>query len=75
MLCLAFGPDDITYSGTLSGDVYMWRGNNLIKVVQEAHEVREKSIIVMISSNEQTPFNENTLEHDDFYFEVLCETW
>ena len=41
MLCLAFGPDDITYSGTLSGDIYMWRGNGLIKVVQAAHEVSE----------------------------------
>ena len=63
MLCLAFGPDDITYSETLSGDVYMWRGNNLIKVVQEAHEVREKCIIiVMFSLNERTPFNGNTCQ-------------
>ena len=72
MLCLAFGPDDITYSGTLSGDVYMWRGNNLIKVVQEAHEVREKSIIVF-SSNERTPFTGNIFQRDDAYFEVPCE--
>ncbi|XP_038072339.1 echinoderm microtubule-associated protein-like 6 [Patiria miniata] len=37
MLCLTFGPNDITYSGTLSGDVYVWAGNNLQRVIQNAH--------------------------------------
>ena len=39
MLCLASGPDDITYSGTLGGDIYIWKGNNLKRVVQGAHNV------------------------------------
>ncbi|XP_071162130.1 echinoderm microtubule-associated protein-like 6 [Mytilus edulis] len=38
MMCLAFGPDDTTYSGTLSGDVYIWRGNNLDNVIVGAHQ-------------------------------------
>ncbi|KAK7103893.1 echinoderm microtubule-associated protein-like 6 [Littorina saxatilis] len=37
MLCLAFGSDGATYSGTLSGDVYIWRENNLERVVSAAH--------------------------------------
>ncbi len=43
MLCLAFGPDNVTYSGTLSGDVYVWKNNNLSKVIQDAHQVRHFS--------------------------------
>ena len=47
MLCLAFGPNDITYSGTLGGDVYVWKGNNLNKVVQGAHNVsRVKYLLI-----------------------------
>lgn len=38
MLCLGFGPsDNLTYSGTLSGDVYVWSGVNLQRVIQDAH--------------------------------------
>ncbi|XP_074647902.1 echinoderm microtubule-associated protein-like 6 [Tubulanus polymorphus] len=37
ILCLAFGGPDLTYSGTLGGDVYIWSGNNLQRVVQGAH--------------------------------------
>ena len=36
--CLAFAPNSITYSGTLSGDVYVWSGNNLQEVIA-AHKV------------------------------------
>ena len=39
MLCLAFGPDDTTYAGTLSGDIYVWKGSNLDNVVSGAHQV------------------------------------
>jgi len=39
MLCLAFGADSLTYSGTLSGDIYVWHGNNLQSVVSTAHSV------------------------------------
>lgn len=35
---LAFAPNSITYSGTLSGDVYVWNGNNLQEVIN-AHKV------------------------------------
>ncbi|BFZ11617.1 hypothetical protein BsWGS_14656 [Bradybaena similaris] len=37
MLCLAFGSEDTTFSGTLSGDVYIWRDCNLDRVVSAAH--------------------------------------
>ena len=39
MLCLGFGPDDVTFSGTLGGDVYVWKGTQLSRVVQDAHRV------------------------------------
>ncbi|XP_077993248.1 echinoderm microtubule-associated protein-like 6 [Glandiceps talaboti] len=37
ILCVSFAPDDITYSGTLNGDVYVWKGHNLQKTIQGAH--------------------------------------
>ncbi|ESO87658.1 hypothetical protein LOTGIDRAFT_166239 [Lottia gigantea] len=37
ILCLAFGPGNITYSGTLAGDVYVWKDNTLDSVIQGAH--------------------------------------
>lgn len=40
MLCLAFGPDGITYTGTLSGDIYKWNKSNLSGTVQGSHEVQ-----------------------------------
>ena len=45
MLCLGFAPsDDITYAGTLSGDIYVWSGTNLQRVIQDAHRVRLHSL-------------------------------
>lgn len=44
LLCLAFGSDGITYSGTLSGDVYKWQGASLVAAVQGAHAVCDKYI-------------------------------
>ena len=38
-MCLAFAPNDVTYSGTLQGDIYVWSGNNLQRVIQGAHRV------------------------------------
>ncbi|XP_041352370.1 echinoderm microtubule-associated protein-like 6 isoform X2 [Gigantopelta aegis] len=38
ILCLAFGPDDLTYSGTLGGDIYIWKGSNLDRVISGAHK-------------------------------------
>lgn len=39
ILCVACGENDVTYSGTLSGDVYIWKGHKLDRVVQAAHNV------------------------------------
>ncbi|GFN97686.1 echinoderm microtubule-associated protein-like 6 [Plakobranchus ocellatus] len=38
LLCLAFGPEDTTYAGTLSGDVYVWKDFNLERVISAAHD-------------------------------------
>ncbi|WAR18910.1 EMAL6-like protein [Mya arenaria] len=38
VLCVCAGSNDTTYSGTLSGDVYIWRGNRLDRIVQAAHK-------------------------------------
>lgn len=39
ILCVSAAKDDLTYSGALNGDVYVWRGVNLIRTVQAAHGV------------------------------------
>lgn len=36
---MASAKDDITYSGALNGDIYVWKGLNLIRTVQAAHGV------------------------------------
>ncbi|XP_071834835.1 echinoderm microtubule-associated protein-like 6 isoform X3 [Apostichopus japonicus] len=38
MLCLAFGTEDLTYTGTLGGDIYVWKGINLLRVINDAHQ-------------------------------------
>lgn len=38
MLCIAFGSDDTVYAGTLNGEIYVWRGNNLSSVIRNAHK-------------------------------------
>ncbi|KAM9364927.1 echinoderm microtubule-associated protein-like 6 [Pholidichthys leucotaenia] len=37
ILCVAAGKEEVTYSGTLNGDVYVWNGLSLIRTVQSAH--------------------------------------
>ncbi|XP_026868113.2 echinoderm microtubule-associated protein-like 6 isoform X4 [Electrophorus electricus] len=37
ILCLATAKDEVTYSGALNGDVYVWRGLNLVRTIQAAH--------------------------------------
>ncbi|KAM4599415.1 echinoderm microtubule-associated protein-like 6 isoform 3-T3 [Fundulus diaphanus] len=37
ILCVASAKDDITYSGALNGDIYVWKGLNLMRTVQSAH--------------------------------------
>eukprot|EP00051_Salpingoeca_urceolata_P007134 m.94665 g.94665 ORF g.94665 m.94665 type:complete len:1961 (-) comp15130_c0_seq1:316-6198(-) len=36
-LCIAFGPNRTTYTGTLNGDIFKWRENNLIATIPQAH--------------------------------------
>ncbi|XP_061084047.1 echinoderm microtubule-associated protein-like 6 isoform X1 [Conger conger] len=37
ILCVASTKDDITYSGALNGDIYVWKGLNLARTIQAAH--------------------------------------
>lgn len=39
ILCLACAKDEITYSGALNGDIYVWKGINLLRTIQGAHGV------------------------------------
>ncbi|XP_078516147.1 echinoderm microtubule-associated protein-like 5 isoform X2 [Lissotriton helveticus] len=37
ILCLACARDEVTYSGALNGDIYVWKGMNLVRTIQGAH--------------------------------------
>nr|CAB3242507.1 echinoderm microtubule-associated protein-like 6 [Phallusia mammillata] len=37
VLCVCCAEDQLTYSGTLNGDIYVWRENNLEKTITTAH--------------------------------------
>lgn len=37
ILCLACAKEDITYSGALNGDIYVWKGLTLVRTIQGAH--------------------------------------
>lgn len=39
ILCVACARDEVTYSGALNGDIYVWKGINLIRTIQGAHGV------------------------------------
>lgn len=39
ILCAAFAPEEVCYTGTLSGDIYKWKGRNLLSVIKRAHMV------------------------------------
>ena len=39
ILCLGFGSADTVFSGTLSGDIYQWKGHTLASVIKGAHNV------------------------------------
>lgn len=41
ILCVVSAKDDLTYSGALNGDVYVWKGLNLLRTVQAAHGVSD----------------------------------
>uniref|UniRef100_A0A8C8VLX9 EMAP like 5 n=1 Tax=Pelusios castaneus TaxID=367368 RepID=A0A8C8VLX9_9SAUR len=37
ILCLACARDEVTHSGALNGDIYVWKGINLVRTIQGAH--------------------------------------
>ncbi|KAH3854417.1 hypothetical protein DPMN_096959 [Dreissena polymorpha] len=37
MLSIAFGANNVTYTGAMSGDVFVWQDNSLLRLVQKAH--------------------------------------
>ncbi|XP_076834021.1 echinoderm microtubule-associated protein-like 5 isoform X2 [Brachyhypopomus gauderio] len=37
ILCVACAREDVTYSGALNGDIYVWKGINLTRTIQGAH--------------------------------------
>ncbi|XP_034041299.1 echinoderm microtubule-associated protein-like 6 [Thalassophryne amazonica] len=37
MLCVAFGANNLTFTGAINGDVYVWRDHYLLRVVGKAH--------------------------------------
>ncbi|CAJ0939194.1 unnamed protein product [Ranitomeya imitator] len=37
ILCLSCARDDVTYSGALNGDIYVWKGLTLVRTIQGAH--------------------------------------
>ncbi|CAL8295460.1 unnamed protein product, partial [Arctogadus glacialis] len=37
ILCLACAKDEVTYSGALNGDIYVWKGISLLRTVLAAH--------------------------------------
>lgn len=41
ILCVASTKDDVTYSGALNGDIYVWKGLNLLRTIQAAHGVSQ----------------------------------
>ena len=39
MLCVSFGSEEATYSGSLSGGVYKWKDRTLVQVIDGYHKV------------------------------------
>uniref|UniRef100_A0A4W4ENS0 HELP domain-containing protein n=1 Tax=Electrophorus electricus TaxID=8005 RepID=A0A4W4ENS0_ELEEL len=37
ILCVACAREEVTYSGALNGDIYVWKGINLMRTIQGAH--------------------------------------
>ena len=66
ILCVSAARDELTYSGALNGDVYVWKGITLIRTIQAAHGVQT-----------HTAMNHNTSvagppEHLSQYMCCLC---
>ena len=39
ILCAVYASSDIVYTGTLSGDLYKWKGHTLQSTIKGAHKV------------------------------------
>ncbi|CAH1792746.1 unnamed protein product [Owenia fusiformis] len=37
MLSIAFGANNMTYTGAMNGDVYVWKNTSLVRIVKKAH--------------------------------------
>jgi echinoderm microtubule-associated protein-like 5 len=37
MLSIGFGQENVTYTGTMGGDIFIWKENVLIRAVKHAH--------------------------------------
>ena len=53
ILCLATAKDEVTYSGALNGDIYVWKGLNLARTVLAAHGVGEMHTHLHIRTHKQ----------------------
>ncbi len=48
ILCAAFSATGEAYTGTLSGDVYKWKGHHLHSVVKTAHKVNWSFCVCLV---------------------------
>ena len=44
ILCAVYTSSDIVYTGTLSGDLYKWKGHTLQSTIKGAHKVNHPEV-------------------------------
>ena len=47
MLCVSCAEEQITYSGTMNGDVCVWKDHNLDRSITAAHSVSPMTDVVL----------------------------
>lgn len=47
ILCAVYASNDIVYTGTLSGDVYKWKGHTLQSTIKGAHQVSYLEMLIV----------------------------
>jgi len=57
ILCLACAKDEVTYSGALNGDIYVWKGINLMRTVQGAHAVSCCALCLWLITHPAAPYH------------------
>ena len=72
-LCLAFAANDITYSGTLSGEIYKWKGHNLAGSIPNAHTVSfgqsgNKDLLTLNANFPESPLGNNDCAIVTFFY-------